>query len=158
MTPVGTHWHGLLWLDWGVVGGRQYRAPMTPMERNAAAHEQAHDAIAQRGLADLTQQERDILAHAHAHHIDREEWGDTEAMFGRDWVLTDAKAEWLSEQYPDVDPALTKHYYDRRHIDWEALDRESTGCGKQHASEWVQNDDGDFVRAEALEGREFDSA
>ncbi len=67
--------------------------------------------------------ERQILAHAHAHHIDGEEWGDTDALFGRNWILTDAKAEWLAEQYPDVDPELTKFYYDRAHPDWDELDK-----------------------------------
>ena len=94
---------------------------MDPMKRIIDAHEQAHDRIAK---SDLTQQERDILAHAHAHHLDGEEWGDTEALFGRGWVLTDAKAEWLAEQHPDVDPELTAYYKRFNDIDWDEIARE----------------------------------
>lgn len=127
---------------------------MNPTQRSINAHEVNHDRIAK---STLTQQERAILAHAHAHNLDGEGWGDTEAMFGRDWILTDAKAEWLAEQHPDVDPELTK-YYAREELDFDELDRKYAGCGKRHASEWVQNDDGDYVRADSLDGREFDSA
>lgn len=104
---------------------------MNPTQRSINAHEANHDRIAK---STLTQQERAILAHAHAHHLDGDEWGDTEAMFGRDWILTDAKAEWLAEQHPDVDPELTKHYADFRNIDWNAVAREQgiTGCGSGH--------------------------
>lgn len=104
----------------------------------------------------MTPLERAMLDHAHKHHIDGEPWGDTEALFGRPSALVDAKAEWLAEQHPDVDPELTKHYYDRRNIDWDELDRSTVGCAYKLA--WKEDRDGHMVPADTPEDDPYEGA
>lgn len=79
----------------------------------------------------LTDNERAILEHAHAHHIGGEPIGDTEALFGRNFSLFHAKAEWLAEQNAALYPELAAYFDKRRNLDWSELDESaSRGCGR----------------------------